>query len=99
MLATTRRFLIRLLGGDLPPTDHGEPEPAPTSLEARVRELEAIQLQREIEWAAVSEKLQRYLKRISAVEGRAAAREEGGGELAPQTRALLQMKFPQQKGG
>lgn len=62
-------------------------------------ELEAVQLRREIEWAEVSEKLQRYLKRISAVEGRAAAREKGEGDLPAQTRALLQMKFPNQKGG
>lgn len=68
------------------------------ALEARVRALEDLQLKREVEWAETSEKLLRYLRRISAVEQRAAER-EGGASSDPVTTALLRSKYPHANGG
>lgn len=93
-----RDRLIRLLGGHLAPPDHGEPQAALVALEARLRALEEQQLRREVEWAEVSEKLLRYIKRISAVEARAQQR-EGATETDPVTSAVLRMKFPPKQNG
>lgn len=89
-----RHALIRLLGGDLKQPDHGEPHATLAALEARVSELEAVQINRALEWAETAEKIKRYLARISAVEGRAAAREKGTTTTDPTVAAVLKAKFP-----
>jgi hypothetical protein len=100
-LPMIRDRLIRLLGGHLAPPDHGEPRAEIVALEARVRALEDVQLKRELEWAEVSEKLLRYIKRISAVDERARQREEQQSPQStdPVTLALLRSKYPQSGGG
>jgi hypothetical protein len=100
-LPMIRNALIRLLGGHLDPPDHGEPRAEIVALEARVRALEDVQLKRELEWAEVSEKLLRYIKRISAVDERARQREEQNSPQStdPVTLALLRSKYPQSSGG
>jgi hypothetical protein len=92
-----RRALIRLLGGDLTPPGHGEPQPDFAALAARVSALEDLQLKREVEWAEVSEKVLRYLRRIAAVEQRQKEREEAEDTSATtdpkQLAAVLKSKF------
>lgn len=91
-----RRALIRLLGGDLREPGHERLEAALAALEARVEVLEGEQHPTRLaEWHELAEKLKRYLQRISAVEGRAAAREGKGAVSAdPTTSAVLRSKFP-----
>lgn len=70
------------------------------ALEARLAKLESDELARSLEWAEVAEKLQRYLKRISAVDARAEAREgKGTTTTDPRIAAVLRAKFPQSNGG
>lgn len=75
----------------------GYPEPDTTEdLLRRVRELEAVQLEREVEWAKVKDSMLRYLKRAAAIEQRSRDRDEleGNGARDPVQATLLQMKFP-----
>lgn len=62
-------------------------------LEARVGELESLQVSREIEWRETRDKLLRYLKRVSEVERRT------GTDDSPARRRLLALKFPNSTGG
>jgi hypothetical protein len=95
-----RNALIRLLGGHLDPPDHGEPRADIEALRVRVSALEDLQLKRELEWADVSEKVLRYLRRIGAVEQRMKDREsESPAGSDPVTLALLRSKYPQSSGG
>jgi hypothetical protein len=91
-----RRALIRLLGGDLRAPDHERLQAAIVALSARVEVLEGeMHPTRLLEWRELAEQLQRYLKRISAVEGRAAAREGKGAVAAdPASVAVLRAKYP-----
>jgi hypothetical protein len=98
-LTYVRKLLIRLLGGHLSPPEPGEPHADIVALTARVGALEELQTRRELEWAEVSEKLLRYVKRISAVEARAQQREEGSAATDPVTIALLRSKYPHANGG
>jgi hypothetical protein len=45
------------------------------------------------------ERLKRYLQRVSAVEQRLKAREEGSTDADPVTSAVLRMKFPPKQNG
>jgi hypothetical protein len=84
------------------PDDLGELRAELAALRAAVRELDAVQLRRELEAAEVAEKLKRYLQRISAVDQRARQREEGSTEADPVTAAVLRIKYSpkqNQQGG
>lgn len=70
-------------------------------LQTRLQALEDQELRRSLEWAEVSEKLKRYLQRISAVEQRAKARENGDQDddgKAGARALLMRTKFGQQQG-
>jgi hypothetical protein len=71
------------------------------ALEERLAVLEReMHPTRLIEWVELTEKLKRYLQRLSAVEQRQKQREgEGSGSADPVIRAVLSSKFPRSQGG
>lgn len=76
----------------------GTPDPdSLDDLRARVVALEAVQIERETEWIKTRDAVNRHLRRIAAVEQRAADQEEPAGDPKARIRqALLLRKFPQQ---
>jgi hypothetical protein len=94
-----RGFLIRLLGGHLAPPDHAEPQHDIGALTARVSALEDLQLKRELEWADVSERVLRYLKRTASIEQRMKDQQESSAGADPVSIALLRSKYPHANGG
>jgi alkylhydroperoxidase family enzyme len=64
-----------------------------------VRELEAQQTRRELEWAEVAAKIQRHLERAGGILGSVRAKEErSAGGLDPIDQHLLALKFSRHNG-
>lgn len=70
-------------------------------LSAKLAELEATELQRELRTVELHDQIKRMLARMDTHEQRRKQREEGATDSAPDdvTRMLLRAKYPKQNGG
>lgn len=64
------------------------------ALERRLASLEAAEAARDVAFLDIADRVKRHLGRVAAIEGRAAAREEGRQQPDPVTMAVLRTKFP-----
>lgn len=85
-----------------PPQPPPAPSPIvdPNALQAladRVERLEAMQLDRELQWTETKDKLLRYLKRVQELDRRAA--DPATADRANQLANVISAKFPRAAGG